>query len=93
MIISCPNCSEKYFVDSRNLKKKGIKLKCSSCNYTWFYNSKLELKIKNKEEKKISYTPNLPKNDLINFMPSSVVSKGNLGMFILIKSFFITLFE
>lgn len=63
MIISCPNCSEKYFVDSGNLKKKGIKLKCSSCNYTWFYNPKLELKIKNKEEKKISYTPNLPNND------------------------------
>ena len=63
MIISCPNCSEKYFVDSRNLKKKGIKLKCSSCSHTWFYNQESKLKVKNKEEKKVSYTPELPKTD------------------------------
>ncbi len=63
MIISCPNCSEKYFVDSQNLKKKDIKLKCSSCNHTWFYNQESKLKVKNKEEKKVPYTSELPKTD------------------------------
>ena len=43
--------------------------------------------------RKFFHSDNLPKNVLILFMPSSVVSKGSLGILILIKSFFITLLE
>ena len=46
MIISCPSCSIKYFVNKEVLLKK-TKLKCSDCGHEWVYNYKLESSIKN----------------------------------------------
>ena len=47
MIISCPSCSIKYFVNKKVLQKNKTKLKCSDCGHEWVNNYKLESSVKN----------------------------------------------
>ena len=36
MIISCPSCSAKYLVSTEDIGS-GRQVKCTRCNYSWFY--------------------------------------------------------
>ena len=36
MIISCPSCSAKYLVSTEDIRS-GRQVKCTRCNYSWFY--------------------------------------------------------
>jgi len=36
MILECPNCSSKFNLDSTALGAEGKKVRCTSCEYTWF---------------------------------------------------------
>ena len=36
MIISCPSCSAKYLVSTEDIGP-GRQVKCTRCNYSWFY--------------------------------------------------------
>ena len=40
MIILCPKCSVKYFVNANDIKKIKKRLECYSCGHKWFYKSK-----------------------------------------------------
>ena len=47
MIITCENCSKTFDVKDELIPEKGRMLKCSKCEYKWFFKKKIENKLKN----------------------------------------------
>lgn len=94
MIISCPSCSIKYFVNKEVLLKK-TKLKCSDCGHEWVYNYKLESSIKNQnneleEKQDISQKIlNIKQNEFP--IDDSFVSKSKKNWLFLFFLFFFTI--
>ena len=37
MIITCPNCSKQFKIDSNKIPQKGRNLQCGSCDHIWFF--------------------------------------------------------
>ena len=50
MILTCPSCESKYLVDAKQIGN-GRHVKCSRCNYTWYYENN-DFDIKELEIKK-----------------------------------------
>ena len=69
MILTCPSCESKYLVDAKQIGN-GRHVKCSRCNYTWYYENNdfdiKELEIKKEpqstkaKEDKTNLQSNLP---------------------------------
>jgi predicted Zn finger-like uncharacterized protein len=36
MIITCPSCEKKYFVEDNTLSSKGRQIRCGECSHTWW---------------------------------------------------------
>ena len=65
MIINCPSCNTKYFINKRVLGRSGKRVKCYSCNKEWF--QKLEITDKKTEIKPLIHKKiltNLPEENI-----------------------------
>ena len=56
MIITCPNCTKQFKIDSSLIPNEGRDLQCGSCHNVWFYNIEEDngntLKLKEEIERK-----------------------------------------
>ncbi len=44
MIIDCPNCKKKFDIKDSLIPTSGRLLQCSSCNFKWFFEKKIQKK-------------------------------------------------
>lgn len=104
MIISCPNCSVKYFVNTKDLKQGGRKLKCASCNHVWFYNYSSQSKINKKsnvvnqanstyKQKKEDYLYKINEENEFPIKNEIVKKRRRIPSFFLFLIFFTTIFS
>ena len=71
MIITCPNCSKQFKIDTSLIPDEGRDVQCGSCNNIWFY------QIKNEK------SPTLKLDDVINNteVDSDLVKKKDQNFF------------
>ena len=95
MIILCPKCSVKYFVNANYIKKIKERLECYSCGHKWFYKSKKNKSSQNKLiENKVLHPwedeTDLIKEQKINF-PIEDSSKNKKSWLFFFFLFFFTI--
>ena len=78
MIINCINCKKKFEVNSSLIPESGRTIQCGACNFTWFYEPKIDVL---KDESNSKFINPLPvENEKIiekNFSPNQEKKSNN----------------
>ena len=82
MIIDCPNCNKKFFIDKKLIPENGRTLKCSSCDYIWHYKMPITKSIDDlgiSEDKEIDLDTNISKLEKKEDEYNEKISNENLN--------------